>query len=88
MAESWMGGAIVGCTRILWRVSPFAILWSIWKEMNDRIIRGSSSSSIDLIPRVALRIAKWALVRKKFSNVHLNDILENWEACMGCGLPR
>lgn len=55
---------------------------------NDRIIRGSSSSSIDLIPRVALRIAKLALVRKKFSNVRLNEILENWEACMGCGLPR
>lgn len=31
---------------------------------------------------VSLRIAKWALVRKEFSNIRLHAILYNWEACM------
>lgn len=51
--------------------------------MNDRIFRGSSCSVSDLVSKVTLRIAKWALVRKEFWNFNLNDILFNWEACMG-----
>ena len=63
---------------------PFAIFWSIWNERNERIFRGSSSSVIDLIDNVAFRIAKWASIRKEFTNIYLNDIIYNWEACMGC----
>lgn len=29
---------------------------------------------------------KWALIKKEFSNINLDDILYNWEVCMGCGL--
>ena len=61
-------------------------MWSIWRNRNDRIFRGSSSLSHELISRVALKITKWALVRKEYFNFNLNDILFNWEACMGCGL--
>lgn len=42
-------------------------------------------SSADLASRIDLRVAKWVLVRKEFSNFNLNDILFNWEDCMGCG---
>lgn len=28
---------------------------------------------------VSLRVAKWALVRKEFENINMNDILFNWE---------
>ena len=41
--ESWMGGHFAGCGRTLWRMASFAIIWSIWRERNDRIFRGSSS---------------------------------------------
>lgn len=66
-------------------MTPFANLWSIWNERNDLIFWGSSMSSADLASRIALRVAKWVMVRKEFSNFNLNDILFNWEACMGCG---
>lgn len=29
---------------VLWMISPFAILWSIWKRKNDRIFRALSLS--------------------------------------------
>lgn len=67
-------------------IVPFTILWSIWGERNDGIFRGSSSSLANVIPKLALRIAKWALARKEFSNLTINDILFYWESCMGCGL--
>ena len=89
-AESWLGGHFVGYGFILWRMIPFAILWSIWMERNDRISKGSSfssafSSAADLISSIGMRIVKWALLRKEFSNFSLNAILTNWEACMECG---
>lgn len=61
-------------------------MWSIWGERNDGIFWGSSSSLANVILKLALRIAKWALARKDFSNLSLNDILFYWESCMGCGL--
>lgn len=36
--------------------------------------KGSSSSSTELISRLSLKIAKWALVRKEFTNFNPNDI--------------
>ena len=64
---------------------PFAILWSIWKERNDRIFRSSSFSTVGLTSEVAFGIAKWALIRKEFSKLTFDDILLNWGACMVCG---
>ena len=56
--------------------------------MNDRIFKGESSSPMDLIASINMRISKWALIRKEFSNFSLNDIIYNWEACMVCSVPR
>ena len=47
--------------------------------------KGVSSSATKVISTITLTITKWTLIRKKFSNFTLNDILINWEACMGCG---
>ena len=80
-----MGGCFVGCSRAFWRITPFAILWSIWKERNNRIFRGLSLTSAELISKITLAIAKWALDRKEFFNFCLYDILINWELCMRCG---
>lgn len=52
------------------------------RERNDKIFKGTSSSA-KLIDRVTLTTAKWTFV--EFSNFSLNDIIFNWEACMGCG---
>ena len=44
-----------------------------------------TSPLVMLIERVTLIIAKWALVRKEFSNFSINCIFVNWKACMVCG---
>ena len=63
----------------------FAILWVIWRERNDKIFRVAFSSSVELITSITMRIAKWALVRKEFSNFYLDEVFVNWESCLGCG---
>ena len=44
-----------------------------------------TSPLIMLIEGVTFRIAKWALVRKEYSEFSTNDIFVNWKACMVCG---
>ena len=66
---------------LLWRIIPFTILCSIWRERNERILKGSSSSVARIILDVSLRNVRWILVRKEFDRFNMTDILSNWEAC-------
>lgn len=80
-----MWGPFYECGLMLWMIIAFPILWLVWREINERIFRGSLSTVDALISRVDLRIVKWSVIQKEFFNFNLNDILFNWEACMGCG---
>lgn len=66
-------------------IDSFLLFYGLFGEKNDRIFRGDSSSLSELIATVTLAIAKWALIRKEFSDFALNDIMVNWETCMKCG---
>lgn len=48
------------------------------------IFSSYSCSNEALIYSVKLGIVKWALVRREFINIKLNDILFNWEASVLC----
>lgn len=69
---------------MLWRIAPFAILWSIWKERNDKIFREAATATANLTSMVFSGIAKWASARKEYANLTSNDILFNWEVCLAC----
>ena len=58
VAVSWMGGHFLGSGRTLWRMLPFVVLWSIWRERNDIIFKDDFSLLSVLIDRITLRIAK------------------------------
>lgn len=64
------------------------VFWSVWKEKNKRIFRGAHSLLEELFTWVNLRIAKRAMVRKKFIIFSLDNILLNWKACLVCGTSR
>lgn len=42
--EPWRWEMFHGCGLFLWRIIPYGILWSIWKERNSRVFKSASSS--------------------------------------------
>lgn len=82
--ETWrLGTSKYGL--VLWRIVPFAIILTIWKERNEKIFRDSLSFT-PLHSVTPIQIAKWVSIRKEFANCKINDILFNWETCMVCGV--
>lgn len=71
----------------LWMISPFAILWSIWKRKNDRIFRALSLSVEEMEHLVFLRIAKWVSCWKEFDAMRVEVMLRNWETSLLCAAP-
>ena len=84
MIEAWRCSSFYGCGLVLWRLIPFAILWSVWKEKNDRVFKRSSSSVEDLTLLVVSRIAKWATFKSEFDSLRVDGVLHNWEAFLLC----
>lgn len=75
--EALTGVSFSGCGLILWRIISFSIMCSIWKERNERILRGKESSWEDIVTTISLRIAKWASVRKECSDLRIDDLFHN-----------
>lgn len=67
------------------RFVPFAMPLSIWKERDDRIFRGASSTVDDLMSFLVLRVAKWASSSTKSNDLHVDGILYKWEASLLVG---
>lgn len=48
----------LGCVLVLWKIIPFAIMQSLWKERNARVFRGSLLSKEDVLSLLFLHVAK------------------------------
>lgn len=49
--ESWLEGPFTGKLRVAWKMVPFAVSWSIWKERNGRIFEGKRGDTRDVFER-------------------------------------
>eukprot|EP00268_Persea_americana_P062605 TRINITY_DN8040_c1_g2_i6.p1 TRINITY_DN8040_c1_g2~~TRINITY_DN8040_c1_g2_i6.p1 ORF type:complete len:254 (+),score=31.35 TRINITY_DN8040_c1_g2_i6:132-893(+) len=78
-------GPFKGVGLILWRSIPFSIHWLIWKERNNKNFNGKSKDREDIAFMIVLKIAKWASIKKELEHLTLDNILSNWEACLGSG---
>lgn len=56
---------------------PFFDLWSIWKERNEKTFKKEESLLKELFSIVAVRVAKWVVVRRDFTNVKIKEIIHN-----------
>eukprot|EP00268_Persea_americana_P005513 TRINITY_DN11855_c2_g1_i2.p1 TRINITY_DN11855_c2_g1~~TRINITY_DN11855_c2_g1_i2.p1 ORF type:complete len:137 (+),score=14.92 TRINITY_DN11855_c2_g1_i2:111-521(+) len=80
------GGAVPfsKCGLILWRIIPFFMLWSIWKEGNERIFSRKESSWEGSLTAVLLRIAELASVRNECADLKIDNVRHGCGVCLKC----
>lgn len=88
MFEAWYFPPFYGDGKVLWRIIPGAILWSTWKERNDRVFRRSLSPMEDILVLVEMQIIKWISSRSDFDNIRVNGVLQNWQISLMCGISK
>lgn len=76
LAGDWRLGPFQGIHLILWKPTPFPILWSIWKKMNNRIFNGESKDKEDIVFAIILKITKWVNIKKESKQLSMDNILK------------
>ena len=55
-----------------------AVLWTLWKERNQRIFEDKAGSLVNIIESVYYWVALWAYLYKDLNQIPLKDWLRGW----------
>ncbi|CAL5363617.1 unnamed protein product [Camellia sinensis] len=69
--------------KMLWKVTPLAIFWSLWKARNECIFQSITPKLEDLCDLIKIRVALW--LNHKFKDFHftIHDYLFNFRQIRG-----
>lgn len=73
---------------VIWSLIPFVILWSMWKERNDRIFKWASKSMHELKSSAVSILAKWVSSRSEFDSLAVDGIFHKWGVTIASGLTK
>lgn len=68
----------------LWSVIPFAIFWSIWKQMNDCVFNRVQPNFEVLCETIKVRIAMWVKSSVSSLAYFVNDLVYNLQQVKRC----
>ncbi|KAK9037405.1 hypothetical protein V6N11_022316 [Hibiscus sabdariffa] len=62
---------------IMWLLIPFAVVWSIWLQMNEIIFHGKPRDLVQLVFNTKMRAAWWWKAIKTDLHIHLDSIISD-----------
>ena len=65
-------------TKLLWSLVIFAVLWTLWRERNQRIFEDREESLPNIIDSVHYWVALWASLNKDLNLFSFMDWLRGW----------
>ena len=68
---------------VVWRLIPFAIVWTIWKVRNELKFEGIQPNWECVSDHVIARIALWATSSPKLQVYSTNDLILNIQSIIG-----
>lgn len=85
--EGWRSSPIFDCGVTLWKSIPSSTLWSVWKESNDRVFKGTSMGVRDVSHLALVGIAEWVSCLDEFDGLRMDGVWSSWKASLFGGAP-
>ncbi|KAL7254616.1 hypothetical protein ACSBR1_008885 [Camellia fascicularis] len=63
--------------KLIWKVIPLAVLWSLWKLRNEFIFESATPKLEEVCDLIKIRVAMWLNQRFKDSHFTILDFLTN-----------
>ena len=80
----WEGVKLSKKEKLLWKVIPSAVFWSLWKLRNECIFQAAKPHLEDLCELVKIRVALWLNQSFKAFNFTVQDFLSNLRQIRYC----
>lgn len=77
LVEAWRLAPLQGRGSLPCKVALLAVLRSIWKKMNDYIIRGAMLCMEEVLSKIFLRLAKSVIYMKDYNDFKLDKLFFN-----------
>lgn len=78
----WAGFRGKKKVKMLWRIVPMAVLWSVWELRNACLFNNAQPHFANLEELVKVRVALWAKSSLKDLHYSVHDIISNlWQIC-------
>ena len=75
LLEWWKGFKFKKAKRVVWRVIPFAIFWSVWLCKNSAVFSNLQPVLEDVFDIVKWRVIFWAKQKKELLNLNVRDLV-------------
>lgn len=82
--EWWAGYRCNKRLKVLWKIIPLAVLWSLWKQRNESLFNGTHVDLEKLCELIKIRIALWSRASSPSFCYSVNDIVFNLQNVKFC----
>lgn len=84
LLQWWAGYRCNKRVKMLWKIIPLAVLWSLWKQRNESLFNDTQADLEKLCELIKIQIALWFRASSPFFCYLVNDIVFNLQNVKFC----